>query len=100
MLPEDVTLAEVLREAGFVTGIIGKWGLGEPDTTGIPNLQGFDEWYGLLNQHQAHSHFPRYLWRNQTREFLPGNSGTTQNFAVEAHYVQDLFLDFTLDFIE
>jgi len=44
--PEDVTVAEVLKQAGYVTGITGKWGLGEPDTSGVPNRQGFDEWFG------------------------------------------------------
>ena len=53
--PEDVTIAEVLRKAGYATGIIGKWGLGEPDTTGIPNRQGFDDWFGYLNQRHAHN---------------------------------------------
>ncbi|MCD8483107.1 MAG: sulfatase-like hydrolase/transferase [Verrucomicrobia bacterium] len=98
LAPEDITVAEILKGAGYVTGMTGKWGLGEPDTTGIPNQQGFDEWYGLLNQRQAHSHFPVYLWRNQTREFLSGNTGTVQNFVVEAHYSHDLFTDFALDF--
>src|SRR5260370_28980338 len=40
--PEDVTVAEVLKSAGYATGLIGKWGLGEPGTTGIPNRKGFD----------------------------------------------------------
>lgn len=47
--PEDVTVAEVLQAAGYRTGIVGKWGLGEPETTGVPNDQGFDFWFGYLN---------------------------------------------------
>lgn len=97
--PSDITIANVLQGAGYVTGITGKWGLGEPGTGGIPNAQGFDEWYGMLNQRQAHSHFPAYLWDNETQVFLPGNTGTTQDFAVEPHYAHDLFTDFALDFI-
>ncbi|ARN56278.1 Arylsulfatase precursor [Sedimentisphaera salicampi] len=54
---DDVTIAEVLKDAGYATGITGKWGLGEPDTSGLPNRQGFDEWFGYLNQHLAHSHY-------------------------------------------
>ena len=98
--PEDVTVAEVLQSAGYVTGITGKWGLGEEGTTGIPNLKGFDEWYGLLNQRQAHSHYPAFVWRDQTKEWLAGNTGTFQDFATEEHYLHDLLTDFTLDFIE
>ncbi|NIS51444.1 MAG: sulfatase-like hydrolase/transferase, partial [Phycisphaerae bacterium] len=48
--PSDVTVAELLKEAGYTTGIVGKWGLGEADSTGIPNRQGFDYWFGYLNQ--------------------------------------------------
>jgi arylsulfatase A-like enzyme len=50
LLPEDVTVAEVLKAKGYATGIFGKWGLGEPDTTGVPNLKGFDEWFGYLTR--------------------------------------------------
>ena len=42
LLPDDITVAELLKSAGYTTGLIGKWGLGEPGTTGIPNKQGFD----------------------------------------------------------
>ena len=65
--PDDVTVAEVLKSAGYATGIVGKWGLGEPDTTGIPTRQGFDEWFGYLNQHHAHNYYPDYLWKNERK---------------------------------
>ena len=63
----DVTVAELLKRAGYTTGIIGKWGLGEPGTTGIPNKQGFDYWFGYLNQRHAHNYYPDYLWRNEEK---------------------------------
>ena len=47
--PEDITVAEVLKKEGYQTALIGKWGLGEPGTTGIPRKQGFDHFYGYLN---------------------------------------------------
>jgi len=65
--PSDVTVAKLLRKAGYTTGIIGKWGLGEPETTGIPNKQGFDYWFGYLNQRHAHNYYPSYLWRNEEK---------------------------------
>ncbi len=70
LLPEHVTIAEVLKEAGYTTGIIGKWGLGEADTTGIPNRQGFDYWFGYLNQARAHNYYPDYLWKNEERFYF------------------------------
>jgi arylsulfatase A-like enzyme len=96
---EDVTLAQVLKTAGYNTGITGKWGLGEPGTTGLPNLKGFDEWYGLLNQRRAHSHYPEFVWHNQEKILLDGNTGTLKNYETEDHYFQDLITDFALDFI-
>lgn len=69
----DVTLAEVLRGAGYTTGMYGKWGLGEYGTTGVPNRQGFDDFAGFLHQIHAHFYYPEYLWKNDTRWPLPGN---------------------------
>lgn len=97
---EDITLAEVLKSAGYNTGITGKWGLGEPGTTGIPNHKGFDEWYGLLNQRRAHSHYPEFIWHNQEKIYLDGNTGTKENFATETHHFHDLITDFALEFIK
>jgi arylsulfatase A-like enzyme len=57
----------MFKAAGYRTALIGKWGLGEPGTTGIPNKQGFDYFFGFLNQHHAAEHYPEYLWRNETK---------------------------------
>jgi arylsulfatase A-like enzyme len=91
---EDVTVAEVLKAAGYVTGMTGKWGLGEPGTTGVPNRQGFDEWFGYLNQAHAHDYYPTYLWRNQEKIVIEGNLDGRQET-----YSHDLFTEFALDFI-
>src|SRR5437016_5182736 len=82
--PEDVTVAEVLKNAGYRTGIIGKWGLGEPDTTGIPNRKGFDYFFGYLNQNLAHNYYPDYLWRNTEKVDLSGKSYSADLFEREA----------------
>jgi len=97
--PEDLTVAEVLKTAGYTTGMIGKWGLGEPETTGLPNRQGFDYWFGYLNQHRAHNYYPDYLWRNEEQVFLEGNV-VEKNVALQrAHYSHDLFADEALKFV-
>lgn len=92
---EDVTVAEVLKEAGYVTGMTGKWGLGEPGTTGLPGDQGFDQWFGHLNQRRAHTHYARYLWRGKEIYQIPENFGDKQGV-----YTHHLFTDFALDFID
>jgi len=86
--PEDVTVAEILKDAGYATAVIGKWGLGEPETTGIPTRQGFDYWFGYLNQTHAHDYYPDYLWRNEEKVAIPPGS-----------YSHDLFTREALDFV-
>ncbi|MFT5105288.1 MAG: arylsulfatase A-like enzyme [Pseudoalteromonas tetraodonis] len=92
---EDVTIAEVMKSAGYATGMAGKWGLGEPRTAGLPNAQGFDEWVGFLNQRRAHSYYPEYIWNNQHKVVLPGNEA-----GAKGDYIQDLFAAFSLGFIK
>ncbi|MEM1228281.1 MAG: arylsulfatase [Planctomycetota bacterium] len=70
---EDLTVSELLRAAGYRTGLFGKWGLGDDapgGQAGRPRNQGFDEFYGYLNQVHAHNYYPEFLWRNETREPL------------------------------
>ncbi|MBI4877775.1 MAG: arylsulfatase [Acidobacteria bacterium] len=82
----DVTVAQVLRSAGYATGIFGKWGLGEPDTTGLPNRHGFDDWFGFLNQDHAVDYYTDCLWRNGKKETLAGNLNGGRK-----EYTTDLF---------
>jgi arylsulfatase A-like enzyme len=62
--PARVTIAEVLKEAGYATGLVGKWGIGGPTSGGAPWDQGFDFSCCYLGQVQAHRFFPKYLWKN------------------------------------
>lgn len=64
-LPEGTyTLAKMLKRAGYATALIGKWGLGMHNTTGSPLKQGFDCYFGYLDQKQAHNYYPSHLWEN------------------------------------
>jgi arylsulfatase A-like enzyme len=87
---EDVTLAEVLRDAGYRTAVIGKWGLGQPGTTGQPGRQGFDYAFGFLDHRHAHRQFTDHLWRN----------GERVGIDVDRDYVNDLFTREAATFIE
>jgi arylsulfatase len=62
-----ITIAKVLKKAGYKTALVGKWGLGGPFTTGIPNKQGFDYFYGFLCQREDHTYYPGHLWENTLR---------------------------------
>jgi arylsulfatase A-like enzyme len=91
---EDLTVAEVMKEAGYVTGLTGKWGLGEAGSSGEPNRQGFDEFYGFLNQNHAVFYYTDYLWRNGRRDSIPENRN-----GAEQIYVHDLFTEDAINFI-
>jgi arylsulfatase A-like enzyme len=80
----DLTVAEMLKQKSYETCVIGKWGLGEPGSTGLPNLQGFDEWFGFLNQKEAHNHYPPYFWRNQELRGIPQNANGQKGLYI--HY--------------
>ena len=88
---EDVTVAEVLKQAGYATGITGKWGLAEPNTNGLPIRQGFDEWLGYLNQRRAHTYYPPYLWRNEEKMMLKANADGKRG-----QYSHDMFTRFEI----
>jgi len=67
---EAITVAKLLKSAGYRTAMIGKWGLGIENSTGDPLKQGFDYYYGYLDQVLAHNYYPEYLLRNGEREYL------------------------------
>lgn len=92
---QSLTIAEVLKEQGYATAAIGKWGLGFEGSSGDPNKQGFDLFYGFLCQVHAHNHYPRFLWRNGKKEMLNGNERqlTGETFS------QDKFTEVALDFV-
>lgn len=102
----DISVATVLQKAGYRTACIGKWGLGEYGTTedGLPQRQGFDQFFGYLNHTHAHNHFPDYLWRNDRKEKLDnvvvpvGDKGG--GYATKAvQFADDLFADEAIKFV-
>lgn len=78
-LPEGTyTVGHLLKSAGYSTAMIGKWGLGGPLSSGQPNKQGFDYFYGYNCQRQAHNYYPTHLWENDQKVML-------RNSAFNAH---------------
>lgn len=91
----DLTVAEMLKQKSYETCVIGKWGLGEAGSTGLPNLQGFDEWFGFLNQREAHNHYPHLLWRNQDLIGISQNASGQKGL-----YIHYKFTDVAINFIK
>ncbi len=80
----EVTLAELLKDAGYATGAFGKWGLGGPGSEGHPCAQGFDHFYGYLCQRVAHNYYPTHLWRNHDVDVLGGNRWFSAHQRIQA----------------
>jgi arylsulfatase A-like enzyme len=95
-LPDSTyTIAELLKNQGYATGAFGKWGLGYPGSEGDPLKQGFDTFYGYNCQRLGHHYYPYYLWNNDKKVMLDGNSGTKTE-----QYAPDLIHQEALNFIE
>ncbi len=73
---EDVVLPEVLKGAGYQTGMFGKWALGRMGKPGYPTKKGWDEWFGFFSQTHAHMYYPQALHHNDEIVELKGNTGT------------------------
>ena len=113
-LPDSArTVAEVLSGAGYHTGAFGKWGLGAPDTEGMPTEQGFDAFFGYLGQRRAHFYWPEFLFAASKGEAArrvplegnavednpeehPGSGPPTQR----GTYSHDAIMERALSFIE
>ena len=87
---DEVTIAEVLRASGYRTGLVGKWGVGQPGTPGMPDKQGFEYAFGFLDQRHAHRQFTDHFYRNGER--VPVD--------LEKEYAGDLFTKEAAAFIE
>ena len=93
--PTDIAISERLRAAGYTTAMIGKWGLGEPDTAAAPWRKGWDFFFGFVNQAHAHNQYPEFLYRNATVEPIEANFGHK-----ERAYANDLFTGEAEQFLE
>ena len=108
---DDFTVAELLKGAGYSTGLIGKWGLGDmqPEMAqGMPTRKGFDYFFGYANQSHAHNYYPAFLWRNESMVGLrnevrvPAPTNTRWGIGaatVKVDYTHDLFATEALDWV-
>ena len=88
------TIASLMKDEGYTTGIFGKWGLGYPRSVSTPNAMGFDEFYGYNCQRQAHTYYPEHLWHNNDSISIPENLNNGRTV-----FSQDLIHEKALNFI-
>jgi arylsulfatase A-like enzyme len=97
-------MGEVLQQAGYTCGLIGKWGLGHEGSTGLPTRQGFDQFFGYLDQHHAHNYYPTFLIHNEERFALENVVPDEDRYGsgkatVRTQYSHDLLVEGAHDFI-
>ncbi|MHA8088044.1 sulfatase-like hydrolase/transferase [Aquirufa sp. Wall-65K1] len=110
---QTFTLGNLMKNAGYKTAAIGKWGLGMANGTGNPNAHGFDYFYGLLDQKQAHNYYPTHLWENGKWDTLKNKYLNVHEFQGKGaaadvdfqqfqgkEYVVDKMMDKALNFVE
>jgi arylsulfatase A-like enzyme len=102
--PNHPTVARWLKERGYATAVVGKWGLGGPGSTGVPTRQGFDFFFGYLDQKQAHNYYPTHLWRNEERfplrnKYFSPHQQLVGNPSVPSAYRQYAGVDYAIDFM-
>ncbi|MEM0965860.1 MAG: arylsulfatase [Verrucomicrobiota bacterium] len=88
------TVAHYLQHFGYQTAVFGKWGLGYPGSVSDPLKMGFDRFYGYNCQRMAHSYYPAWLWDDDQREFLSGNTRSFQNRDYAPDFIQREVLSF------
>ncbi|MBN1123977.1 MAG: arylsulfatase [Sedimentisphaerales bacterium] len=94
MPAETITVAQLLKQNGYATACMGKWGLGMFDTTGSPLKKGFDHFFGYNCQRHAHSYFPTYLYNDDKRFELPENKDNAKKI-----YAQNLIEEDVLNWV-
>ena len=103
VLPEgSTTVTSLLQKSGYATGGVGKWALGDVGSSGHPNRQGFDFFYGYLDQGAAHDYYPEVLYRNDKAERLAGNvnSGQRNVSSEKVTYAHTRITEEALAFVE
>ena len=102
--PNDTTIAEVLKSAGYYTALIGKWGLGDLGTTGWMRDHGFDYFYGISDQSIAHNYYPDSIFENENQIPLPLNRDASRikcmHEPLSCNYSHDLLTDRAFELIK
>jgi arylsulfatase A len=113
-LPDSTTtIATLFKKAGYSTAAIGKWGLGNQNSSGSPLRHGFDRFYGFYSQTLAHNHYPDHLYNNDEKQLLSNQpldvhpklkKNEVQPADVEKYkgtdYATDRMTDNAIDFID
>ena len=80
MAADTYTIARLMKNAGYRTGLFGRWGLGFPGSVSTPNKMGYDEFYGYNCQRQAYTYYPDHPWKNEKRVEIKDNKNKGKKY--------------------
>lgn len=100
MPPNEPTIATQLKDLGYRTALIGKWALGSNQSAWAPRSKGFDYFFGFTDQVKAHNYYPEWVWENEERYRLRGNRANHQVAVEKETYINDVFVEKALVFLE
>lgn len=79
----ELTIAKLMKQAGYATGIFGKWGLGYPGSKSTPTTMGFDTFFGYNCQREAHTYYPNHLWSDNDTISFPKNKESRETYSAD-----------------
>ena len=91
----DVTIAHVLKHAGYDTALFGKYSIGSRMGVTDPLAMGFDTWYGMYSILEGHRQYPTILWKDGIKQRIEANEGGRKGA-----YAQELFTDKAIEYIK
>ncbi len=98
---DDITVAQLLKQSGFHTGLIGEWDLGGDGASGAPWSKGFDEFAGYLDPGGAENYYADFIWRHDPKTGLHGKMPLIVNAGgAKGEYIPDLLTRTALNFIK
>ncbi|MHC4370601.1 MAG: arylsulfatase [Planctomycetota bacterium] len=112
MKPDEMTVAKALKQAGYSTACIGKWGIGHPPPPDDPHKNGFDHFFGYLSMWHAHNFYPDFLWKDgekvslrnvvqhPEKHYKPGQENLVGLASEKVDYSHDLFTEAAIEYIE
>jgi len=107
---DDITVAQVLKQAGYHTGLIGEWNLGDENSHGAPWRKGFDEFAGYLNPADAENYYADYIFRyapksiinetnNQLEDYLGREPLIDNAGGAKGKYIPDVLTKAAMNFV-
>jgi arylsulfatase A-like enzyme len=111
LAPDDITVAQVLKDSGYHTGLIGEWNLGDENSPGAPWKKGFDEFAGYFDAQDAKNFFADYMWRYAPKSIFNKTNGQMDTFmgretlvrnlgGANSDYIPDLLTKAALNFMK